>query len=298
MVKTFFYRILCGLFLGLSIFAPGFSGSMVAITLGIYHDCVEIIANPLRNIRRTVAFFLPLLIGILFSAIAFVLVFQLLFESFVRTTFMLFIGLIIGNFPIIADEIRPHPRKPRYVIGGFIAFLIALGICMIAIGQDSATAEQSVVINYPLLILSGFAVGTITLLPGMSISTILISVGVYFQLVDFANYVLRLELQYILPLGVFFLAAVVGIVLTARGIKKLFQKVPGLANYCIFGFMVGSLLGIFLQSLYATDPNFTWLIGIAALLAGFASSILFTVISRKKSAKNFTKSAKSREVSA
>ena len=53
-VKKFLYRVLCGFFLGLSVFAPGFSGSVIAITMGIYKDLVGIASNPFKRFKQNV----------------------------------------------------------------------------------------------------------------------------------------------------------------------------------------------------------------------------------------------------
>ena len=43
--NRFFYRMLCGFLLGVSIIAPGISGSIMAVMLGIYDELIEIISG-------------------------------------------------------------------------------------------------------------------------------------------------------------------------------------------------------------------------------------------------------------
>jgi len=69
MTKTFFYRIFCGFFLGFSNFTPGFSGSVVAITVGIYQDLVRSVSNPLKQLKQNILFCLPLISGAVIGAI-------------------------------------------------------------------------------------------------------------------------------------------------------------------------------------------------------------------------------------
>ena len=63
MVFKFLYRILCGFFLGVSVVAPGFSGSIIAITMGIYQDLLRIISNPFKQFKKNVKYCIPLGIG-------------------------------------------------------------------------------------------------------------------------------------------------------------------------------------------------------------------------------------------
>jgi len=279
-LKPFFYYILCGFFLGISAFAPGFSGSVMAITLGVYQDLVRIMSNPVKEIRRSLPFFVPIAIGILISGIAFVLVFDFLFDHHIRATYLLFVGLIIGNLPVIAQEIKRYPIQKSAFIGGFVCFSIALGLNLVSLGANHMADPVAGNILFLPLAISGFVAGAITLVPGMSISAILIMLGVYGQLITMVNDLLRLNMAY-LPtlLGILFFAAA-GLILTARLVKRLFERYPGFANTCVFGFMGGTLIGLFVESFFLEDPNFTWPIGISTLIAGLIISVLFVMLGK------------------
>ena len=51
-MKSFLYRVLCGFCLGISVFAPGISGSIMAIIMGIYDKLLDIASNPLKNFKK------------------------------------------------------------------------------------------------------------------------------------------------------------------------------------------------------------------------------------------------------
>ena len=61
--NNFFYRMLCGAFLGISVIAPGISGSIMAVMMGIYDDLINIISNPFKNFKKNFFFILPMGIG-------------------------------------------------------------------------------------------------------------------------------------------------------------------------------------------------------------------------------------------
>ena len=288
-VKNFFYRVLCGFFLGLSIFAPGFSGSVIAIILGIYQDLVRIVSNPFKRLKRNILFCIPLGIGAVISAVLFVFIFKFLFETYEKATYLLMMGLITGNLPEIFGQVKKCGFKKRYLIGGACAFAAALALSIFAV--DVGQAAEGFTAGLPLLAASGLAGGAVALMPGMSVSMTLIIFGVYSQLLFAAESLLRLDFSHLLPMGLFGLCALVGLVLTSRGIKTVFERYPGLANSMVFGFMAGSLAGILVQSLRLRDANFNWTLGSVMLAAGLGISILFVVMGRKMGKENAAKSS-------
>jgi len=279
-MKVFLYRIICGFFLGISILAPGFSGSIVAIAMGIYHDILRIISNPLKRLKENVIFFIPIGVGGIISVVLFVLAFSVLFESYEKAVYLLFVGLIAGSVPIVIKEVRKVNFKLHYLIGAVGAFIIAIAIGIFATEAGLMTVETTPTSNLPGFALGGFAAGVTALIPGMSLSTILVLLGVYSPLIYAARALLSMELLYLIPIGLFIVCTVVGLMATARGIKYLFNRYPGFANTTVLGFIFGSLISIMYQSHHIEDPNFTWLLGGIMLIAGLGISILFIVIGR------------------
>ena len=280
MATKFLYRILCGFFLGVSVFAPGFSGSIVAITMGVYQDLLRIISNPFKPLKQNVQFCLPLAIGVAISAVLFVLTFSYLFETYEKATYLLFVGLITGNLPIIIAEIKKSGFKKHYLAGGIGAFIAALALGVFAIGIAPISEAGELSVNWLVWALGGIAGGVTALIPGMSFSMILIIMGIYSQLISAAESLLHMSFVYLIPFGLFCACAAVGLVSASRGIKFIFKKYPGFANSAVLGFMSGSLGGILLQSIQMNDANFNWLIGCVMLAAGLGISMLFVVLGK------------------
>jgi putative membrane protein len=297
MVMRFFYRILCGFFLGVSIFAPGFSGSIVAIAMGIYQDMLRIISNPFKPFKQNAKFCFPLLLGVAISAVLFILTFEYLFDTYEKATYLLFVGLVVGNLPVILTEAKKCGFKKRYLIGGISAFAAAFSLGVFAIGIESATGSDVYHSNLLLWALGGFVGGISALIPGMSVSIILMLIGIYYHLLHAVGSllqiikaiydhlvhaaVLQLDLTYLLPFGLFCVFAVVGLVAASKVIKLIFKKYPGFSNITVFGFVSGSLIAILIQSLQLNDPNFNWLQGCVMLAVGAGFSMLFLVLGKK-----------------
>ena len=275
-MKNFLYRILCGFCLGISVFAPGISGSVMAIILGIYNKIIDITSNPLKNLKNNIKFLFPMGIGAAISLVLFILVFSYLFETYEKATYFLFIGLIAGNLPMIYKEASKNKFKWNYLVGALLAFAFAFVMGFLS---KNVTELQNDAGQYNLLYLglccalAGFA----SLIPGMSISMILIVMGVYSYLIDAAK---SIDIAVIAVVGICF---VIAMILSSRLIKFLFNRFSGPAHYMVLGFFVGSIGGI-ACIIPSSGSN---LIGILMLIIGLAISLLFVYLGKKVNIEEF-----------
>jgi putative membrane protein len=275
-MKSFLYRILCGFCLGISVFAPGISGSIMAIIMGIYDKLIDITSNPFKHLKQNIKFLFPMGIGAVISLVLFILVFSYLFETYEKAVYMLFIGLIAGNLPMIYKEANKSEFKWHYPIGAIIAVLIAFIIGIMSEGTDTAQGIEAGS-NLIYLAIGGAVAGFASLIPGMSVSMILIVMGVYDTLIASAK---SLDIAVIATVGIAF---VVAMVLSSRLIKFIFEKFSGLAHFMVLGFLVGSIGGIFC-SLPANGSNVA---GVIMLVLGLAISLLFVYLGKKVNIEEF-----------
>lgn len=277
-MKKFAYLTVSGFVLGLSMFAPGFSGSIVAMIMGFYQDLIKIVSNPFKNFKENVKFCTPMLLGALASAVVFILAFSYLFEAHPRATHILFIGLIAGNLPMIFKDVKKNPVTKGPLIAMVIAFVFtaALGIFGAMEFVDGAAAAYSPV----RMFIGGLIVGTSFFIPGMSVSTILLILGIYAPLMESARLLLSRDFTHLPAILVFALGMLVAMALTSRLIRRLFEKYTILANAMVFGFVTGSLFGIATAAFQLHDENFTIFAGIVALLLGLFFSAVFLFLGK------------------
>ncbi|MBQ8869567.1 MAG: DUF368 domain-containing protein [Oscillospiraceae bacterium] len=242
----------------------------MAIIMGIYDKLLDIASNPFKNFKKNFKFLLPLGIGALISLILFILVFSYLFETYEKAVFMLFIGLIVGNLPMVYKEARKSKFRWYYILGTIAAFTVALivGIMGEGVGETQVTQENASLIY---IALSGALAGFASLIPGMSVSLILIVMGVYDYLIAAAK---ALDIVTIAVVGVAF---VLSMVLSSKLIKFVFAKFNGMAHFMVMGFLIGSVCGIFF-TLPETGSN---LAGVIMLVIGLAISLLFVYLGKK-----------------
>ncbi len=272
-MKSFLYRIFCGFFLGISIFAPGVSGSVMAVMMGIYTRLIDIVSHPLKNIKRNIIFLFPMGIGAAISLVLFVLVFSYLFDTFPKATYLLFMGLMVGNIPVIFREANSDGFKTHYLIGILSAFGLALtvGLLRAALPEAQQLTESTVSLIY--LGVCGAVAGVSSMVPGMSISMVLMVLGAYDHLLLAAKSV---DIPVIAVVGLCFVLAMVAFSRLTRWVLKRYHN---FAYFMVFGFMCGSLIGIYL-GMPAEDPNFNWFIGALMLMLGLGISFLFVRLSK------------------
>jgi putative membrane protein len=280
MVKKFLYKVFCGFFLGISVLAPGFSGSVVAIILGVYRDILRIVSNPFKRFKENVAFCVPLGIGAVAATVVFVLAFNKLFDAYEKATFLLFVGLIAGNIPVVFAEVKKHGFKKHHIAAVIVAFAAALTFGIFAITLDHSHNAEGYTVGELRMAVGGLLGGFTALIPGMSVSIVYIIVGIYTQLIYLAGGLIEGNAAYLPPLAIYAVCTVAGVVLASRGIRHVYDRYPGFANSMILGFLAGSLIGLLYQSVRLDDPDFTWLQGGVALAVGLVASMLFVALGK------------------
>lgn len=286
--NNFFYRMLCGAFLGISVIAPGISGSIMAVMMGIYDDLINIISNPFKNFKRNVTYLLPLGIGALISMVFLLKALDFLFAYYPVPAYLLFMSLIAGSIPTVVDEIRKGPIRGRHFIGTVLAFSFALTIGLLAksdfaIGIDATNLFSTGMRIY--MPVCGAIAGMMSMVPGMSISMLLMMFSVYEPLLALANTILNpfawfTELWYdsILVVCTVAIAFLIGMVLFSNITKIVFKKYHTLGFMMVLGFMGGSVISIF-PGVPRDLPN--WLLAIVAIVIGLTISYLFKVLGKK-----------------
>ncbi len=287
-LKNFFYRMLCGAFLGISVIAPGISGSIMAVMMGIYDELINIISNPLKNLKKNILYLLPMGIGAVISILGLLQALDFLFEHYTVPAYLLFMSLIAGSIPTVIGEAKTGVIKKRYFIGTALAFAFALTIGILgksdyAIAIDTAnTASTAMKIYLPVC---SFISGMMSMIPGMSISMVFMMFGVYESLLGLATGAMSPDAWFtaawygdVLTILTVVLAFGIGMVLFSNITKMVFKKYHSLGFLMVLGFMSGSLISVF-PGLPKSVTD--WILSIVAIAIGLSVSYLFKVLGKK-----------------
>lgn len=254
--------IVKGFIIGVGKVIPGVSGSLLAISLGVYEKCICMINNLFKNFYINIIFLGKLAVGILLAIIlGSRLIFYMLNSNYLYTM-LLFIGLIVGTIPNILKEIKINHRKEGLLVILPILMLFVLEF----IKSDNKVIIEANIGGYLYTIFLGFIDALTMIVPGISGTAIFILLGVYdFILNLFSN-------PFSLFIVFFGVGLLLGIIIVSKVIDYLFRNFKDKCYLFILGLILGTIFLLF-KDVYSYINN------ISALIIGFLIFILGYCIS-------------------
>lgn len=218
---------------------PGVSGGTIAVVTGIYDRLVEAIGDFFSpRWRQHVLIVAPVLIGAVIGIAAFAWVIEFGLERAPEQTFFVFVGLIAGSIPFVAQQVREHPVRPHHIV----LFLAALAILVVqAIIGSPPMSEAITVVDLttmvPLLLAGAVATATM-IIPGVSGSFVLLIIGMY------ATFLQAVRTANVPVLAVLIVGAAVGLVGASKLMSLLLHRFHAATYWVILGLVTGSIVGI------------------------------------------------------
>lgn len=287
-----------GFFIGLAVIVPGISGSTIAILFKLYDKLIYAISNLFKKFKICLIFLIPIIIGLIIGFILGFFTIKELLNIIPFAIVCLFSGLMIGSAPSVFNEIKGskvnYKRILLLIIGIIIPILISV-LSTLFIKDNTSTFETILPYEYPLMIILGFVVSITQLVPGLSATSFLMSVGYFNKIMSsvsitaISNNPLIIVILLCLVIGF-----VIGLFVISKLINFLFKKMRTSVFYMISGFVVGSIVSMFYNpdiyqtylswangSSYVLDVS----LGIPFLIIGIAISLAFVIYEFKKACK-------------
>jgi len=222
--------IIRGVIVGLGKVIPGVSGSMLAISLGIYEKCVNSFINITKNINNVI-FLTKILIGVLISIIFGSKILYYFFTKYYSYIIILFIGLIIGS---INDVRIKSQKKYWYITLFFFIFMYLLSKNNFILNLK----EENIIFLY---LISGFIESMSSIIPGVSGTALLMSIGMYDKVLNIFSsfYTLYNNISIILP---FFIGIIIGLVISILLVNYLLNKYKYQMNNAILGMSYSTIM--------------------------------------------------------
>lgn len=170
-LKNFFKGIIAGI----GGIAPGLSGSVLLVILGLYERMVNAIGTLFQNFKQNVKFLVPLLLGMGVGVLLFSKIVDYLLETFAFQTRYGFLGLIVGTIPLFYREVRKNGFRNRYYI--VIVAAAALGFFLFGFNRHLFPAVTEP--NFWQSMLLGVAVAGSSIVPGVDSAAIMSAFGLY-----------------------------------------------------------------------------------------------------------------------
>jgi len=311
-MKKFLRNFICGALIGVAAIIPGFSGGTVAALLNIYEELIESISNFKKHIKYSILFLIPIILGILIFALAAIVPITWGLRSYPFITISLFAGMQLGGIPTFQKAIKGKANKIN-ILWFTIGFLVVLGIVLGSFflkDSNVITLIDPPLYMYFILFLSGVIASIALVLPGISGSMVLLLFGLYVPIMDtIKGFFVGLGLasntlgtinpiilevasspnylwQVTLLLFSFGIGLIAGIIIASKALTYLFAKFKIQTYFVIFGLIISSFLGIYINDKLYVDFNCLQLIfGIASLTLGFFISFIPEKILEKKEQK-------------
>ncbi|MBO4562639.1 MAG: DUF368 domain-containing protein [Clostridia bacterium] len=287
-MDSFFKKLIAGFVIGVGAIIPGFSGGILAVSMGLYKPTIDAVTGFFKAPKKNFRFLLPLAIGGALGFVIFMFLLDWLFAGFRTAVICVFVGLVVGSMPALLKECNERGFRRSYPLWSVLGFAAAFGLIILGL-VTTAGAQREIT---PLLaMISGAIIMSGVLLPGVSISFVLLNLGVYegflavftappklFKAAAEAGGTFSECFRASLTTVPYMLFGLLGMVIIAVPmlllVKKVIDKYHGPAYYVIFGVVVATTLGCILQEAVAIieDPSFvmTWWKPViwAALFAG------------------------------
>ena len=292
--KEILISILVGFSIGFSVIVPGISGSSIAMIMKVYDKMMYAISNLFKKFKICVVFLLPILFGILVGfGVGFILV-KTLLEAFPFITICLFIGLMIGTYPILFTEIngeKLNANRTLLFVGGIAVPVVFSVISMLASADYGLTNINP--LHYLLFLFLGVMVSLTQLIPGLSATVLLMIFGYYKSLMNGIGSELFWNWELIFVYVSMVVGFLVGTLAFSKIINKLLDNFRKQFFFVICGLSVGSVFAVFLSN-DCLDVYKSWateasngmvrdiLLGFLALAVGFGISFSIYFIDKKR----------------
>lgn len=276
----FLFDILRGAAIGIANIIPGVSGGTLAVSMGIYDKIISSVTGLFRHFKKSVTTLLPYGIGMVVGLLGLSFIIEFLFASYPLPTVLLFIGLILGGVPALWKRIKGQK------IGAIGILLFLLFFALLVLLPFVAGEERTDLVLTPdaVTIIKLFFVGVIAsatmVIPGVSGSMILMSLGFYAPILssitDFVRAVLDFnigaalaECALLVPFGI---GILVGIFAIAKLIEFLLARFEAYTYCAVLGLVAASPISIFTAFRMPKPSVLILVISPIALAAGFAAA--------------------------
>lgn len=261
----FLLQFLQGFIVGAGAVLPGISGGALCVSFGYYMTLIEVIADPIKGIKKH--FKTVLAFGLGWVAAFFVCAGMMgwLFADFELEATLVFGGLILGSLPSLFRDAKKDGMKKGSFTSYAVAFILSaalLFLCQSGLGKVTPNIFWYALVG----VLWAFSL----IFPGLNTTPVTVSLGLYDS---WASGVASIDLGVILP---WITALLLTAFVLSRTVTGLIKKHYCLVAHAVLGIVTSSTLIMLYDSIMKNDilSGITpWLI-LPLFAAGFISAVL------------------------
>ena len=224
-----FLIILKGFIVGATMLVPGVSGGSMAMILGIYDELIQSINSFIKK-KSMITLFL-FCIGAISGIVLFSYPMLYLLDHYYIYMMYFFLGCVIASVSFIKRKSEINHLKMKDF------FYISLGIVIVSlISYIPVFSLQTHMITY---MIAGFFLAIALVLPGISISYVMVLIDIY------ESVILMIHQRDILGLLPLIIGGVIGVLGMSYLLERCLTQYKEITYMLIFGFVMGSLVEIF-----------------------------------------------------
>ena len=164
-----------GIIVGMGGIAPGLSGSVILVILGMYQNVIHAIGTLFKDFKKNVLYLVPIFAGFGVGVLAFSKVVDYLLAYHDMYTRYTFLGLVLGAIPLFYKEVKKEGFAQKYYVVILISAIA--GFVLFYVNKDLFPAITNP--NLFQSVILGVAVAGSSIVPGVDSAVILSSLGLY-----------------------------------------------------------------------------------------------------------------------
>lgn len=251
-----------GLIIGFGKIIPGVSGSLLAIILNVYEECLERISYLFKNFKDNLYYLVFLGIGVIIAIVFGSRMLVYLFNHHYFYTMCTILGLMTGVLPGLLKKTKFKAKKDIFL---FILPFIFIYLLEFLNGSKQFIPTTNF-ISYLIIVLIGFIEALTTIIPGISGTATFMILGFYdFVLKLFSN-------PFTIYLPFYIIGVLIGIIFISRLMTYLFKYHHDEIYLVIVSLTLGSLFFLFKDVLSINFTLSSLFVGIVLFVIGYIAS--------------------------
>ncbi len=221
---------------------PGASGGTMAMILGIYEDLIQAVGGILRHLQKSLCFLALFCVGALAGMAALARGVLALLERYPVVTSYFFLGAVAGGIPLICRRTQIKKMTWQALVwpltGLFIVYVLASlpkDLFTAGLSGNAPTLDMPSLSHFLWQFLGGCILAVALILPGISVSQMLLMLGLYEPVMEAVS---KFRFASLIPMG---LGAVLCTLLFTRLLGNALDRRPQPTYLLILGFVLGSL---------------------------------------------------------
>ena len=236
--RRFIITFIKGLIIGGTMTVPGVSGGTMAMILGIYNRLIEAVSNLFKEFKKNLLFLVTVAVGGGIGMIVFANSLLVLIEKHPMPMKYFFIGAVAGGIPLIANQAQIRKISWKILIYPLIGIVMVYSISLLPEGlfvSGGALGLRNIIVQF----LGGFIVAIALILPGISVSHMLLMMGMYEGIMLAVS---QFQFLSLIPLVI---GVAVCTLLSTKLIDAAMNKYPQPTYLIILGFIFASIPEIY-----------------------------------------------------